>query len=127
MKIDGIDPLLLNRIKEQTDRLEVQKSETIFSDNRTKRESGRYKGQTAKPIDHNYDKKADQALRQLNQRAEEDNLDVRFNLRRDDRLWHVEVYNRDSSEVIQTIPTDRAFEVLSRIQGLFGVMLDEKR
>lgn len=118
---------MLNRIKEQTDRLEVQKAETVFPENRTKRESGRYKGEAAKAIDQDYDKKADQALRELNQRAEEDNLDVRFSLRRENNLWNVEVYNRNNSEIIQTIPTDRAFEVLSRIQGLFGVMLDEKR
>ncbi len=127
MKIDGIDPLLLNRIKEQTDRLEVQKSETVFPDNRTKRESGRYKGQAAKPIEPDYNKRVEQALRQLNQRAEEDNLDVRFNLRKEKNYWHIEVFDRGSSEVIRAIPTDRAFEVLSRIQGLFGLMLDEKR
>lgn len=127
MKIDGIDPLLLNRIKEQTERLEVQKSETLFPDNRTKRESSGYRGSAAKPTDRDYDKRVEQALRQLNQRAEEDNLNVRFDLRKENNLWHVDVFDRGSSDIIRTIPTDRAFEVLSRIQGLFGLMLDEKR
>jgi uncharacterized FlaG/YvyC family protein len=125
MKIDGIDPLLLNRIKEQTDRMEIQKSESIGSDNAVRRESSSQRGKAAIPL-HN-EQKMNEVLKRLNDEAERDNSPLRFSVRRDAKLWHVEVTDTLRNEVVRDIPTDQALTVLNRIQSLFGVLLDEKR
>ncbi len=127
MKIDGIDPLLLSRIKEQTDRMEIQKTETAVSDNRVKRESGYPQGKAVQIPDQFYESKLNKALKQLNEKAERDGLPLRFSVRRDSNLWHVEVFDAESNDLVRDIPTDRALDVLSRMQGLFGGMLDERR
>ncbi len=125
MKIDGIDPLLLNRIKEQTDRMEIQKSESIGSDNAVRRESGSQRGKAAVPL--HSEQKLNEVLRRLNDEAERDNSPLRFSVRRDAKLWHVEVTDTLRNEIVRDIPTDQALTVLNRIQSLFGVLLDEKR
>ncbi len=125
MKIDGIDPLLLNRIKEQTDRMEIQKSESIGSDNAVRRESGSQRGKTTVPL-HN-EQQLNEVLKRLNDEAERDNSPLRFSVRRDAKLWHVEVTDTLRDQVVRDIPTDQALTVLNRIQSLFGVLLDEKR
>lgn len=125
MKIDGLDPLLLNRIKEQTDRMEIQKSESIGSDNVVRRESGSQRGKAAVPL-HN-EQQLSEVLKRLNDEAERDNSPLRFSVRRDAKLWHVEVTDTLRDEIVRDIPTDQALTVLNRIQSLFGVLLDEKR
>ncbi len=127
MKIDGIDPLLLNRIKEQTDRMVIQKTETAVSDNQVKRESGNPQRKPADIPEQYYDAKLEVALKELNEKAEKDELPLRFDVNRELNLWHVRVYDTTRNEVVREIPTDRALSVLSRLQSLFGVMLDEKR
>ncbi len=125
MKIDGIDPLLLNRIKEQTDRMEIQKSESISSDNAVRREGGSQRGKATVPL-HN-EQQMNEVLKRLNDEAERDNSPLRFSVRRDAKLWHVEVTDTLRDQVVRDIPTDQALTVLNRIQSLFGVLLDEKR
>lgn len=127
MKIDGIDPLLLNRIKEQTDRLEVQRAESAVTENRVTREGG-YPRREAYPVsDEQNESKLKVAIERLNENAEKENLPVRFQARRGSQRWHIEVYDLASKEVIRDIPTEQAMNVVNRIQSLFGILLDEKR
>lgn len=127
MKIDGIDPLLLNRIKEQVDRMEVQKTEQTVTDNRVSRERGSSRGKVVEMPDQNNRHKVEAALRRLNENAEKGGIELRFDARRSDNLWHVLVMERDNNKVIRDIPTDQALSVVNRLQSLFGGLLDEKR
>lgn len=127
MKIDGIDPLLLNRIKEHTDRMEVQRAETTVSDNRVSRDRGQSRDNIFKPIGQDSDKKVEAALGRLNEEAEKDGISLKFGARKDKNLWYIDIFDRTSNELIREIPTDSALGVVNRIQSLFGVLLDEKR
>jgi uncharacterized FlaG/YvyC family protein len=127
MKIDGIDPLLLNRIKEQTDRLEVQRTESTVVENRVTRESGYPRRQTYPVSNEQNESKLKVAIDRLNENAERENLPVRFQARRGNQQWHIEVFDLASKEVIRDIPTEQAMNVVNRIQSLFGILLDEKR
>jgi uncharacterized FlaG/YvyC family protein len=127
MKIDGIDPLLLNRIKEQTDRLEVQRAESAVTENRVTREGGYSRRETYPVSDEQNEGKLQVAVERLNVNAEKENLPVRFQARRGNQRWHIEVYDLASNEVVRDIPTEQAMNVVNRIQSLFGILLDEKR
>lgn len=130
MKIDGIDPLLLNRIKDRTERMEIQKSEGSPTDTLVNRESGSdnaYRWRTVAPEDQNYERRVEEALRKLNDDAEKDGLPLRFKAYRQSGLWKFEVFDVFSNEVVKTIETEQALQVVNRIQSLFGVLLDESR
>jgi uncharacterized FlaG/YvyC family protein len=127
MKIDGIDPLLLNRIKEQTDRMEVQRSEGVATDTRVSRESGHSRERIVRIPERNNHQRLEQVLKRLNEEAEKEDTPLRFSLRRDADFWHIEIRDKVSNEIVREIPTKQALSVLERIQSLFGVMLDEKR
>jgi len=127
MKIDGIDPLLLNRIKEQTDRLEVQRAESAVTVNRVTRDGGYSRRETYPVSDEQNESKLKLAIDRLNENAEMEKLPVRFQARRGSQRWHIEVFDLASNEVIRDIPTEQAMNVVNRIQSLFGILLDEKR
>ncbi len=130
MKIDGIDPLLLNRIKEQTDKIEVQRTEASVTDNRVKPRTGSSERNTAYVQDQGHDKKVLNTLKRLNDNAEKNGMPIRFEARREFNLWQIEVYDSDRQQVVRNIPdipTESVVAVLNRINSLFGVLLDEKR
>ncbi len=127
MKIDGIDPLLLNRIKEQTDRMEIQRAENASTDTRVSRDGGYRRAGVPTIPDLKYGKKVEAALRRLNENAEKDGFPLRFSVRKEPNLWHVEVRDLASNSVVRDIPTTEALDVVNRIYSLFGVLLDEKR
>ncbi len=127
MKIDGIDPLLLNRIKEQTDRMEVQRAESTVTENRVTRDGGYSRRETYPVSEEQSESKLRVAIERLNDNAEKENLPVRFQARRGSQRWHIEVFDLASNEVIRDIPTEQAMNVVNRIQSLFGILLDEKR
>jgi uncharacterized FlaG/YvyC family protein len=127
MKIDGIDPLLLNRIKEKIDRMEIQRAERTDTENSVRRESAFPRDKRSEDTGQAYERRLDEALDRLNDKAEKDSLPFRFSVRRDSKPWQVQIIDPGSNKIIHDIPTDQALSVVNRIQGLSGVLLDEKR
>ncbi len=127
MKIDGIDPLLLNRIKEQTDRMEIQRAERTLTDNRVSREGDLSRRSQPYIPEAQDERSLDNALARLNENAEKDGLSLRFRARHENNLWHVEVFDTEKNQVIRNISTDRVHSVVNRLNSLFGLILDEKR
>ncbi len=127
MKIDGIDPLLLNKIREKIDLKEVQQAERPSQDNRVSRDGGSGSRADAYVRDRDYEQKLDRVLKHLNENAQKEGYPLRFSARKENGLWHVEIRDKESGRVIREIPTSRALEVAGRIRGLFGVLMDEKR
>ncbi len=127
MKIDGIDPLLLNRIKEQTDRMEIQRAERTLTDTRVSREGDSSRRSQTYIPEQQDERSLNNALARLNENAERDGLPLRFRARRENNLWQVEVLDTENNKVIRNIPTDRVHGVVNRLHSLFGLILDEKR
>ena len=127
MKIDGIDPLLLNRIKEQTDRLEVQRTERSLTDSRVSRDTDLTRQPRPEVLTRRDEESLKSALKRLNDNAAKDGLPLRFKASRQGNLWQVEVFDTAKNEVVSQIPTNRVHGVVNRLQGLYGLMLDERR
>jgi len=127
MKIDGIDPLLLNRIKEKTDRFEVQRAEEAVTDNRVKKRHASSGQEEPNVPDRHYSGRLDRALQRLNDTADSRNLALRFKLQKESNPWVVDIVDLERNQVVRQIPTDRALEVVNRIQNLVGVSLDVSR
>jgi len=130
MKIDGIDSLIINRIKEQTDRMEVQRAEGSVTDNRVKPRTGSSERNNTYVVDQNHDLKVFNTVKRLNDNAEKNGLPFRFEARRELSIWHVDVYDSARKQVVRNIPdipVESVLTVLNRINSLFGVLVDERR
>lgn len=127
MKIDGIDPLLMNKIKEQLNLKEVQQAERPAADTRVTREGRSGQEREKKLSDTDYEKKVREAIDKLNKNAKDEGQPLRFSAHKEENIWYVEVYDIEKNEKIREIPTEKALEVANRMQSLFGVLMDEKR
>ncbi|RJX27872.1 MAG: flagellar protein FlaG [Dethiobacter sp.] len=126
MKIDGTDPLTLNKIQDQVRRPEVQRLGDIESGNKIidKQQTG------VKDVPRSYKsyiEELEQAVRQANETAEALNLGIRFKFHDSSERLMVQIVNRADNEVIKEIPPERILNLVGQIQEMIGLLLDEKR
>ena len=129
MKIDGIDPLLLNRIQEQAERNQVEQSEQSGTENRVTRE-GRRSGmpQRESPLQGRElnPEEMEEMVEQLNETVRAFDQSLRFELHEETDRWMIEVWDRENEEVIKEIPPEDVLNVVAHIQNVLGVLLDRR-
>jgi len=129
MKIDGIDPLILSRIKDQVSKTPLQETERADAQ-QTRVQQQKHQGrsqQSAIEIDKNLLQEVEEAVRKLNNTAEAMNLDLRFTVHEDSDRWMVQVVDIQEDEIVREIPPEKVLNVVAQIQSLIGVLLDERR
>lgn len=129
MKIDGIDPLILSRIKDQASKTPLQETERADAQ-QTRVQQQKHQGrsqQSAIEIDKNLLQEVEEAVRKLNNTAEAMNLDLRFTVHEDSDRWMVQVVDIQEDEIVREIPPEKVLNVVAQIQSLIGVLLDERR
>lgn len=129
MKIDGIDPLILSRIKDQALKTPLQETERADAQ-QTRVQQQKHQGrsqQSAIEIDKNLLQEVEEAVRKLNNTAEAMNLDLRFTVHEDSDRWMVQVVDIQEDEIVREIPPEKVLNVVAQIQSLIGVLLDERR
>ena len=129
MKVDGIDPLILNRIRDQASKVPLQESER--SEAQQSRVQQQQKDNRARQPEIDTDKgmlqEVEEAVRKLNDTAEAMNLDLRFQLHEDSDRWMVRVVDMNDDEIVREIPPEKVLNVVAQIQSVLGVLLDERR
>ena len=129
MKIDGIDPLLLNRIQEQAERNQVEQSEQSSTENRVTRE-GRRSGmpQQESPLQGRElnPEEMEEMVEQLNETVRAFDQRLSFELHEETDRWMIEVWDRENEEVIKEIPPEDVLNVVAHIQNVLGVLLDRR-
>lgn len=127
MKVDGIDPLVLNRVKEQTSRSAVQEA------GRASAEEARLKTQEQRAQEEvrfqteGLLAEIEEAVMKLNDTAEAMQISLRFLMHRDSERWMVQVVDIRRDEIVREIPPEKVLNVVAQIQSLIGVLLDERR
>lgn len=126
MKIDGTDPLRLNKIQDQTRRPQVQRLRETEAENKIRdRQQVR---ETSLPRDSRlYLEELEQAVTQSNEAAEALNIGIRFKLHDSSERFMVQIVDRVSNEVIKEIPPERLLNLVGQIQEMIGLLQDEKR
>lgn len=129
MKVDGIDPLILNRVKDQTTKPPMQDSgraETQKARVQQQRQENRA-NQPAVETEKGLMREVEEAIRKLNDTAEAMQLSLRFLMHEESERWMVQVVDVMEGEVIREMPPERVLNVVAQIQSLIGVLLDERR
>ena len=125
MKVDGIDPLVLNKVKDQP-RNEVQQAQKGESDLRIKQREDVLGKLTASPESKTFLEEMEEGLNKINDTADAFNLSLRFRLHQESERWMVQIYEVENEEVIKEIPPEQVLNVIAQIQELFGILLDER-
>lgn len=127
LKIDGTEPLRLNKIQDQTRKPEVQKLGDTDAENKI-RDRQQQVRETSLPRDSRlYIKELEQAVKQSNEATEALNIGIRFKLHDSSERFMVQVVDRISNEVIKEIPPERLLNLVGQIQEMIGLLQDEKR
>jgi flagellar protein FlaG len=128
MKIDGIDPLVLNRMREQQEsRPAVREPGRIEPDSRIKQREKVLGEKPAPLVEETMLEQLEEGIQKLNDTSEAFNLSLRFMLHQDSERWMVQVVDLVNDKVIREIPPEYVLNVVAQIQNLIGVLLDERR
>jgi flagellar protein FlaG len=133
MKVDGIDPMVLNRVKDQATKSPVQEAERADTQRarteqlREQQVKARQQTATAVATEEGMLQELESAVLKLNDTAEAMQLSLRFHMHSDSDRWMVQVVDVRQDEIIREIPPEKVLNVVAQIQNLLGILLDERR
>ncbi len=129
MRVDGIDPLVLNRVKDQTVKPQVQDTDRSDAQRtliRRQQQENRA-NQAAVESEAGQLREVEEAIMKLNDTAEALQLSLRFLMHEGSERWMVQVVDIQQDEIVREMPPEKVLNVVAQIQSLIGVLLDEKR
>lgn len=126
MKVDGIDPLQLNKIHEQTQKAVVQESHR--QDPRQKQQD-KVLGREQRVVEweRSYMEDLQDAVEKVNITADTFNISLRFRIHEESERIMVQVINLENNEVIKEIPPEKILNVVAQIQNIIGLFIDTRR
>lgn len=124
MRVDGRDPLVLNSIRNQVSRPDVQKLTDAERVEKVKAERRPAAREEASEL--NYEK-IEKAVQMGNRAAEVLDVGIRFKLHEDTERYQVLIVDRRNNEVIKEIPPEKLLDLVGKIQEMIGLLIDEKR
>lgn len=125
MKVDGIEPAVLQRVQEQTHRKRVEQPSNENADMAAR---PRYKavGKQQYLEERDYLDKLHEEVARLNETADLYNIGLRFSIHEETARVVVQVYDRKNNEVIRQIPPEKVLNLVAQIQQMIGLLLDEE-
>lgn len=117
MRIEGIDPLILNQIQTQAQKIQVQDTRKI---NITAEEEHRQQPEQEFDRDN-----VEPAVKKLNAAAEIFNIRLRFKIDYEKGEIYVLVIDTAEHKIIRRIPPENLLKVANQIEYLVGLLLDE--
>jgi len=126
VKVDGIDPLQLNKIHEQTQKAVVQESHR--QDPRQKQQD-KVLGREQRVVEweRSYMEDLQDAVEKVNITADTFNISLRFRIHEESERIMVQVINLENNEVIKEIPPEKILNVVAQIQNIIGLFVDTRR
>ncbi|WP_025774193.1 flagellar protein FlaG [Neomoorella thermoacetica] len=118
MRVEGVDPLVLNQVQSQTQKPAVQNTKKI--DVNTEQEKRRQEGQAGYSQGD-----LKQSVEKLNATTELFNIKLRFKVDREKGEVYVLVIDASKGKIIRRIPPEKVLKVASQMQYMVGLLLDE--
>lgn len=129
MRVDGIDPLVLNRVKDQTKGQAVQDTDRSDAERtliRRQQQENRA-NQAAVESETSQLREVEEAIMKLNDTAEAMQLSLRFLMHEGSERWMVQVIDIQQDEIVREMPPEKILNTVAQIQSLIGVLIDERR
>ncbi len=126
MKVDGVDPVQLNKVTEFTQKAAVQESQRQ-DPKRSQQERVLGREQPVGEWDGSNIEELDKGIQQMNKAAEAFNVELRFSIHEGTDRVMVQVVNKQSQEVIREIPPERVLNMVAQIQNMIGLFVDARR
>lgn len=124
MKVQGVDPTILNRIQGETSKQAVQEAKQArISGERQREKEARREAEDEQNVDMG---SLAASLLKLNKAAEEFNIPLRFRIGREEEQVVVLVIDQEKRQVIRSILPGRVLEILSQWQYMLGLLVDQK-
>ncbi|MCL5982024.1 MAG: flagellar protein FlaG [Firmicutes bacterium] len=122
MKVQGVDPTILNRIQGETSKQAVQeaKQARISGERQRQKETGQEAG------DKPDRERLAAAVQRLNKAAEELNIPLHFQLAQEEEQPVVLVIDREKRQVLRAVSPARVLEILTQWQYMLGLLVDQK-
>ncbi len=128
MKVDGIDPLVLSRVKDQATKAPLQETgRSEAQQSRVQQQNQNRSRQPAVEPEQNMLQEVEEAVRKLNDTAEAMHLNLRFLMHEESDRWMVQVVDVKANEIIRELPPENVLNTVAQIQSLIGVLLDARR
>jgi flagellar protein FlaG len=119
MKVQGVDPTIMNRIEEQIRKQSVHETKhTVIAKEQERQKRKPKQNQMAR------DGLA-AAVDKLNKMAETLNISLFFQIEREDDETVVLVIDKDTEKVIRRIPPDKTLTILTQMQFMVGMLVDQ--
>ncbi len=126
VKVDGVDPVQLNRVQDQTLKPKIQEGQRHEAGQK-QRERVLAQDQQVVEWDISHLEELEKNVEQVNKIAETLNLSVRFRIHEESERVKAEVVDRLTDEVIREIPPERVLNMVAQIQSLIGLFIDTRR
>jgi len=124
VKVQGVDPTILNRIQGETSKQAVQEAKQArISGERQREKEARREAEDEQNVDMG---SLAASLLKLNKAAEEFNIPLRFRIGREEEQVVVLVIDQEKRQVIRSILPGRVLEILSQWQYMLGLLVDQK-
>jgi len=122
VKVQGVDPTILNRIQGETSKQAVQeaKQARISGERQRQKETGQEAG------DKPDRERLAAAVQRLNKAAEELNIPLHFQLAQEEEQPVVLVIDREKQQVLRAVSPARVLEILTQWQYMLGLLVDQK-
>lgn len=120
MKIQGVDALILNKVQEQTQKPAVQELKKSKVENRYDNQDERNNQQAGNGH------QLDDSVKQLNKAAEALNVELKFEVHKDTHRVVVKVIDKAKNEVIREIPPEKIVDMVSQMQHMIGLFVDQR-
>jgi flagellar protein FlaG len=127
VKVDGIEPPVLQRVQDQTRQKRVEQPQGERADLATRRRQ-QAAGQQQPGLEGRSNLEIiEDEVKRLNETAYLYNIGLRFSIHEETSRVVVQVYNREDNEVIRQIPPEKILNLVAQIQQMIGLLIDEER
>jgi flagellar protein FlaG len=127
VKVDGIEPPVLQRVQDQTRQKRVEQPQGERADLATRRRQ-QAAGQQQPGLEGRSNLEIiEDEVKRFNETAYLYNIGLRFSIHEETSRVVVQVYNREDNEVIRQIPPEKILNLVAQIQQMIGLLIDEER
>ncbi|NLC52328.1 MAG: flagellar protein FlaG [Firmicutes bacterium] len=127
MRVDGVDPLVMNKIQDRAQQKQVEETRQPATDTRVRQREQALGREHYNEETKSHQERLEEEVARLNETAELFNIGLRFSIHKESERIMVQVYDRVEDKVIKEIPPERVLNLVAQIQNMIGILLDEHR